>query len=62
MMKMTYNIWAIEREGFCWLNENEVIVISKDSGSNGHCVLLDTVSRVFTTYLISIRTQLRLLQ
>ena len=42
-MKMSFNIWSIPRESFCWLNATRVIVKSSDS-SNGHCELVDIVS------------------
>ena len=45
IIQMKYNIWAILREAFCWLNENEVVVISYNHvPDKGHCELLDTVS------------------
>ena len=51
LMKMSYNIWSFPREGFCWLNENKTVVISTDSKTNnGHCELLDTVSRLWKTW------------
>ena len=45
-MEMSYNLWFVHRESFCWLNDNEVVVVSYDNKRlNGHCELLDTVSR-----------------
>ena len=44
---MKYNIWAVPRQAFCWLEDSNVIVISKDKkNDNGDCELLNTVSLV----------------
>ena len=48
VMQMSYNIWAVPRQSFCWLNETKVIVVSFDYNYvNGHCELVDTVSKIY---------------
>ena len=45
LLKMNQNITFWPRQAFCWLDEKNVIVVSKDNGKeNGDCRLLNTVS------------------
>ena len=46
LFDMKQKIWASPRHAFCWLDEKMVIVVSFNKKfDNGHCVLLDTVSK-----------------
>ena len=52
-MQMGFNVWPIQREAFCWLNEEKVVVLSYVISTNGtvvnkgHCELLNLVSADF---------------
>ena len=48
LLDMEQNIFALPRRTFCWLDEKNVIVISKNSRATiGHCELVNTVSFMF---------------
>ena len=52
---MEQKFWAVPRRAFCWLDEKNVIVISKDDeNNNGDCELLNTVSSVLTVFCFSV--------
>ena len=45
MIQMEFNIWAYPRRAFCWLNEEDVVVVSSNEfPDKGHCEILNTVS------------------
>ena len=47
-MQLSFNVWIIPREAFCWLNETKVIVKSTDrTALKRHCELVDIVSKLF---------------
>ena len=42
---MEQNIFTAPRQAFCWVDENNVIIVSKNAGNTiGHCELVNTVS------------------
>ena len=54
-MQMNFNIWATRGQAFCWLNENEVIVVSLDNkAEEGHCELLNMVSLIFNELILTL--------
>ena len=46
---MDQKIWVTPRHAFCWLDEDNTIVVSTDRvRKEGHCELLNTVSLILT--------------